>query len=479
MGIPATAKIESEEAALVKDHKEFKAYAKSEELARFEELDKIVSTSEFAAKVKAIKSQKFKNTEEYKQEKEYLSLKKSKDIKTYFKVKDSREREEYKQTDKSDELKKYQELSEYINSREFADAKQSAGKEYKNSDAYRKEQEYLSLKNSSSIRKYFKFKSSSAFKTYQQVKGSDRLNRLKELEEIIHSEAFKKVKDYMALKPQAKYEQSGEYKQENEYNELKKSEKLIWYQKLLKKNDFDRLKEWDLTFEDDFKDGSLDTSKWMTNYYWGDKLLKDTYALPGDKHFYTKGRNLEISDSVLKIVTRREQASGKVWDPRVGFLPQEFEYTSGLISTGKSFRQKYGKIRAKVRMSGAPVRQAIWMVADKILPHVDIARMEKGKLFCGNFWGNIAEKGGVKKKVAKQGAGKFTSDFYIYSVEWSPDKIIWKINEKAILTQSRGVPQDPMYLILSAGVTNGVPEHMLPSSMEVDWVKVYRKAGQE
>ena len=60
MGIPATAKIESEEAALVKDDKEFKAYSKSDELARFEELDKIVNTSEFAGKVKAIKSQKFK-----------------------------------------------------------------------------------------------------------------------------------------------------------------------------------------------------------------------------------------------------------------------------------------------------------------------------------------------------------------------------------------------------------------------------------
>ncbi len=476
MGIPATAKIESDEAALIKDHKEFTAYAKSEELARFQELDKIVNSSEFKGRVKAIKSQKFKNTEEYKKEKEYKALKNSGDIKTYFKVKDSRELEEYKQTDKSDELKKYEELSAYIKSGEFTSAKRSAGKEYKGSDAYRKEREYLGLKKSAALKKYYKFKESSKLKTYQQVKGSEKLNRLKELEDFLASEDFKKVKEYMALKPQAKYEQSKEYKQEQEYLELIKSEKLIWYQKLLKKNEFDKLKEWELTFEDDFTEGSLDRGKWMTNYYWGEKLLKDTYSLPGDKHTYTKGRNLELSESVLKIVTRKEQVSGMAWDPVMGFKNQDFDYTSGLISTGKSFRQQYGKVRAKVRMSQAPIRQAIWMVADKILPHVDVAKLEKGKIFHGNFWGNIAEKGGVQKKVVKKGAGKLTSDFFIYSVEWTPQQIVWKINEKVILKQTRGIPQEAMYLVISAGVTNGVPEHQLPASMEVDWVRIYKKA---
>ncbi len=476
MGIPATAKIESEEAALIDSYKEFIKYSKSDELSRFGELDKIVNTSEFTAKVKAIKSQKFRNTEEYKKEQEYVSLKKSKDIKTYFKLKDSRDLEEYKQTDKSDNLNKYQELAEYVNSKKFADARQTAGKEFKGSDDFKKEKDFIALRKSTEIKKYFKFKSSSKFETFKQVKGSDRLARLKELEEAINSEEFKKVKEYMALKPKAKYEQSKEYELEQEYLGLKKSEKLLWYRKLEKKNDFHKLKEWELTFEDDFTEGSLDTSKWMYNYFWGDKLLKDTYALPGDKHFYTKGKNIEISDSVLKIVTKKEVASGKIWDPVFGFKNQEFDYTSGLISTGKSFRQQYGRVRAKIRMSGAPVRQTMWMVADKILPHVDVAKVEKGKIFYGNFWGNIAEKGGVKKKIVKKSAGKFSSDFFIYSIEWTADKIIWKINEKTVLTQTQGVPQEPMYIALSAGVSNGISDQQLPAAMEVDWVKVYKKA---
>jgi hypothetical protein len=474
----ATSQMEAEEAALIKEYNDFLAYEKSEELKRFEELDRLVNAADFAGKVKEIKARKFRDTEEYRKEREYLSLKNSKDIKGYFKLKGSHELAEYKQTGKSAELEKYDELDAYLKTREFLDAKLSGKKQFKSSEAFQKLRQYKELKKSALLRRYFRLKESARMKNYIQVKGSDRLKRLEELEKYVSSDAFRKVREDMALKPQQKYEQSEEYKLEQEYLALKKSEKLLWFRRLQKKNEFHKLKEWELTFEDDFNEGSLDTKKWMTNYFWGETLLKDTYALPGDKHFYTRGKNIEIADSVLKIITRKETATGKVWNPVQGFLTRDFDYTSGLISTGQSFRQKYGRIRAKIRMSQAPVRQAMWMVAEKILPHVDVAKVERGRLFYGNFWGNIAEKGGVNKKIGKKAAEKYTSDYFIYSIEWSPEKIIWKINNKAVLTQTKGVPHEPMYLVFSSGVTNGVAEHQLPAKMEIDWVKIYQRAGQ-
>ena len=474
----ATSQIEAEEAALIKEYSDFRAYKKSEELNRVEELDRLVKSGEFTGKVKEIKARKFRDTEQYRKEQEYLALKKSKDIKGYLKLKGSSELSEYKQAGKSAELEKYNELDAFIKTREFLDARQSDKKKFKSSEAFQKQRQYKELKKSSMLRKYFKLKTSPKMKTYIQVKGSDRLKRLEELKQYVNTDEFRKVKEYMALKPQQKYEKSDDYKLEQEYLTLKKSEKLLWFRKLQKKNEFDKLKEWELTFEDDFTEGTLDTKKWMTNYYWGETLLKDTYALPGDKHFYTSGKNLEIADSVLKIITRKETTTGKVWNPLQGFLTQDFDYTSGLISTGKSFRQKYGKVRAKIRMSHAPVRQAMWMVAETILPQVDVAKMEQGKLYYGNFWGNIAEKGGVNKKIRKKTAEKYTSDYFIYSIEWTPEKLVWKINNKPVLTQTRGIPSEPMYLVLSAGVTNGVTEHQLPAKMEIDWVKIYQKAEQ-
>jgi len=474
---PPTEKIESEEAALIKDYNDFNAFANSEELKRYEELEKEVNTSEFTEKKKAIKAQKFKNTEEFAKQQEYLKLKKSKDIKNYYATKSSKELEEYNRLDGSEELKKYEQLSEYISSSEFSEQKSS--KDFKDSEAFRKEKEYLELKNSGPIKNYFKFKSSTLFDNYQRMHGSEEIAKYEELEKFVESEEFKKVKDYMALSPQKKYEESDEYKLEQEYNELKKSEKIIWYYKLKGKNEFNKITDWELTFEDDFLGSQVDSKKWMNRYFWGEVLLQDTYALPGDNHFYTDGRNLEIDNSVLKIVTKKESAEGKIWNPIAGFQHKEFEYTSGLISTGMSFRQKYGVIKAKVKFNSAPVRQAMFMVAEKILPHVDVVKLDKGKANFGNFWGNITEKGGVNKKLFKKGGSKFCSDFFIYTLEWTPDKLVWKINDLEVMTQTSGVPQDPMYIVFSSGISNSISDSQLPASMEIDWIKMYKKRESE
>jgi hypothetical protein len=472
---PPTAKIEAEEAALIKDYNDFNEYTNSEELKRYEELNKMINTSDFDQKKKSIKAQKFNQTEEYRKLQGYLRMKKAKHIRDYYKTKASKEFADYQRIDESEDLKKYEKLAEYINSKDFSNDRQQAGKDFKNTAAYGKEQEYLRLQNSQSIRSYFKFKISPLMENYKRLDGSEEIGKYENLEKFVNSEAFMKVKNFMALSPQKKYEQSEEYKLEQEYLGLKKSEKINWYFRLKKENDFRKITDWEMTFEDDFKEAKLSPKKWMNNYFWGDAILKDTYSLPGDKHLNTPGKNIEIKDSVLRITTRKENIEGKIWNPVLGFQKQQFNYTSGLVSTGKGYRQKYGVFKAKVRFSNTPVRQAVWMVAEKILPHVDVARLEKNKIHFGNFWGNISEKGGTNKKTYKKGGSKFSSDYFIYTLEWTPDKLVWKVNGLEALTQTQGVPQDPMYVGFSSGISDSVPDHMLPASMDIDWVRVYKK----
>ena len=85
-GVPTTAKVEQEEAALIKDYNDSQEYTGSEELSRYEELDAQVNSNEFAEKKKEITGRTFKATEEYKKEQEFLALKKSKSIKDYYKI---------------------------------------------------------------------------------------------------------------------------------------------------------------------------------------------------------------------------------------------------------------------------------------------------------------------------------------------------------------------------------------------------------
>jgi beta-glucanase (GH16 family) len=472
---PPTAKIEAEEAALIKDYNDFNEYTNSEELKRYEELDKMINTSDFEQKKKSIKAQKFTQTEEYRKLQEYLRMKKTKHIQNYYKTKASQELAEYQRIDGSEDLKKYEKLAEYVNSKEFYNERQQAGKDFKNTAAYGKEQEYLTLQKSQAIRNYFKFKISPLLENFKRLDGSEEIAKYEDLEKFVKSDDFMKVKTYMALSPQKKYEQSDEYKLEQEYLNLKKSEKINWYYRLKKDNNFRKITDWEMTFEDDFKDAKLDAKKWINNYFWGDAVLKDTYSLPGEKHLNTPGKNVEIKDSTLRITTRKENAEGKIWNPALGFQKQQFAYTSGLVCTGKSFRQKYGVIKAKVRFSNTPLKQAVWMVGEKILPHIDIAKLDKNKIHVGNFWGNLNDKGGPNKKSYKKGGSKFTSDYFIYTLEWTPDKLVWKVNGLEAMTQTTGVPQDPMYIGFSSGVSDPVPDHMLPTSMDVDWVRVYKK----
>ncbi len=66
---------------------------------------------------------------------------------------------------------------------------------------------------------------------------------------------------------------------------------------------------------------------------------------------------------------------------------------------------------------------------------------------------------------------KYANDFFIYTLEWTRDSLVWKINGIEIARQSSNIPQEPMYLLLAGGVETPVSGM---TTMEVDWVKVYR-----
>jgi len=362
----------------------------------------------------------------------------------------------YKDFENSDELKHYLDLEKEVTSSNFSLRKKRIFKEkYKNSEAFRKEERYNRL--------------------LARQRGDERSKELEELEDYINSEEFLKQKQYLTMRPAERYETTEEYQKETEYHELKKSDQITWFFRTRKKYPFRELEKWNLTFEDNFQGNKLDTSKWMTRYYWGDKTMDSSYVLQDDKSFITDGNNIEFYDRKARIVTRAEKTEGLMWRAEQGFVLEQFDFTSGLISTAGSFRQKYGIFRAKVKMGEGSVSQAFWMVSEKMLPHIDVARYEKGRLYSNYFWG----KGNKPQKSISKTAGKrYEGDYYIYSLEWSPGKLVWKINGKVFKTQTSGVPQEAMYINFSCNLKKDAHENNLPSAMEIDWVRVYKLKDQ-
>ena len=142
-----------------------------------------------------------------------------------------------------------------------------------------------------------------------------------------------------------------------------------------------------------------------------------------------------------------------------------------MISTARSFRQKYGTFHAKIKMAGTSVAQAFWMVSETMLPHVDVARYEDGKFYSNFFWGGSPSP---SKSLSKTGGAKYADEYFIYTLEWTPNKLTWKINGKVFKTQTSGVPQEEMYMNFSSNLKKDASEDGLPSAMEIDWVRVYK-----
>lgn len=476
--IPGIEDVEAKRAELIKEYEEFKEYDESDELKHFLELEKFVNSDEFPVRKKAIMEQKYSDTGEYQKEKRYFELKKSPMIKNYFKVKSSPKLQELQQVEQSGYPEEFNKLDQEVNSQEFIDKKKSMkSSEFKETDDFIKLQRYNELKKSKPLKNYYKFKESDNYKQYLEVEGSDMLKEYKELEEFINTDEFRKVKTYMLLSPKKKFLQSDEYAKLQEYNKLKKSDRIVRYYKLLKSDKFDELERWNLSFEDDFDGNKLDDKKWITKHYWGETVVNAPYSQDNELQYYTDGDNIELDDSHLRIITRQEQAKGNSWNPKIGFHVRNYDYTSGLVNTGTSFRQQYGLFEIKVKISPSfSVSHAFWMLSEKILPQINVFKFENKKFQFGHLWGNIDSKRNVNKQLSKVKASKFIDQYVIFSLEWTPEKITWKINDARVLTQKKDIPQEPMYLILSSGIfKKKVNEQELPGVMDIDWIKCYEE----
>lgn len=461
--IPATSKIEQEEKDLIAEFAKLNAFTTSDKLAEYNKLDKLVNSSDFIQKKKEIEGLQYKGSEEYSREKEFQTLQKSKDIVLYFRTAAGTSIKKFQELDGSEKIKDYETLEKEVTSVEFRQKMKS--KEFRKSEdfspASAKLQKYKELKSGSEIKDYYKFKSSKELANFKNIDGSKKLERFDELKEFVASDEFKKRKEYLLDKK--RFEKNEMFSQLQEYEKLKKDPDIIWYFKVRDSNKFDVLKHRELTFSDEFEGEKLDTKKWLTNYFWGDKLLKDRYSLESDLQAFTEKENFELRNSTLKINIKPQKVTGKIWTADKGFSTKEFGFTSGIINSGTSFRQKYGIFSAKIKLGNANAKSAFWMLSDKITPHVNVCRTSAGKVAFEYF---------VDGKHRRTSVGsRYSNDFFIFTLEWTSDKLVWKVNNTEVFTQTEQVPQEPMYINLAATLDKPMDGM---SSMEIDWVRVYQ-----
>ncbi len=452
-------------------------------LKRYEELEALISSPAFIDVQNYFQlssKERWKRQSESKIKDEYLLLSNDPSISDYLKFIQSKEFKLFKEADTTGIVAKYEELKKIVESPTFHKEKEYLllpfEEKWKQTDDYSHFEEYIKLSSDEHIKQYFKFISLNDYKIFEEVNKTNEIPYFEELQKYIQSNDFINYKEYMLLPFKQKWEKTEEHIKENEYKKLMEDEKIKWYLKIKDTHEFDELKRWKLTFFDDFNNDHIDANLWLTKYYWGDSILKDSYSLSNELHFNTDGKNIILRNSRLIIETRKEQVEGKAWNPMLGFVPKTFDYTSGLINTGKSFRQQYGRFCAKILMPSHPsITGAFWMVGNRIIPHIDIAKYAGRKIWMNTFWGDLTVPNGIRRTGTSLFSIKPSKKEYIYELRWTPNELIWYINGLEIYRTKEGIPNEPMYLQLSSSILNETGDNHFPVIMEIDWVKCYQE----
>jgi beta-glucanase (GH16 family) len=215
---------------------------------------------------------------------------------------------------------------------------------------------------------------------------------------------------------------------------------------------------WQVTFADDFDGEELDLRRWETGYKAGDHEAQ-----------YYVDDVFEIRDGILRI--RAEER--KVRDR---------EYASGIITTRDSFTQAYGRFEVRARIpSGQGLWPAFWLLpkVENYPTEIDVFEVlghQPYRVYMTNHW--RGEDGRSTSESYTYRGTDFSKRFHTYAVTWTEKEIIWDVDGIQRARETRGVPQEPMFLLLNLAVGGkwpGYPDETtpFPSYLEIDYVRVY------
>ncbi|PKV50182.1 glycosyl hydrolase family 16 [Aquimarina sp. MAR_2010_214] len=200
-----------------------------------------------------------------------------------------------------------------------------------------------------------------------------------------------------------------------------------------------------------------------------------------EKQYYTnRTDNIIVADGMLKITAKSESYSGS-------------NYTSARIKSQGLYDFKYGRIdvRAKLPegggtwpalwMLGANYETAIWPACGEIdiMEHVgNNQNTIHGSIHTTSSSGNTVNTGSTT-------VSNVSSEFHIYSVNWSGDEISFLIDDEIHYTYNPTIkdattwPFDAnQFIIFNIAMGGNMGETIDPtfteSTMEIDYVKVYQ-----
>lgn len=218
---------------------------------------------------------------------------------------------------------------------------------------------------------------------------------------------------------------------------------------------------WNLVFDDEFANSSLDPSKWSTGWL-GSGITAPVNS--EELECYDPAQVSEANGELdLNLVAESESCGGETRP-----------YASGMVTTDGKFSFTYGFVEARVWLPGTGSAisdwPAVWADGTGTWPQtgeLDVLEGLAGQA-CWHFHDPSGAPGGCS-------TGAFTGGWHTFGADWEPGSVTYYYDGINVGAITSGITSSPMYLILNLAVdnTNGGPIQA-PATMRIAYVRVWQ-----
>ncbi|HEY3694278.1 Calx-beta domain-containing protein [Phenylobacterium sp.] len=239
-----------------------------------------------------------------------------------------------------------------------------------------------------------------------------------------------------------------------------------------------------LTFSDEFNNLSLwngSAGTWYTNYYFGADIA--TFPSNGELQWYINDNTANtssvnpwtVSSGVLSLTAAKT-------DPAIKPYINNYDYTSGVLTTQFSYSQTYGYFEISAKLpKGDGLWPAFWLLPSQAgawRPEIDVMEVlgkDPTSLWQFSHPADTSYDRSFNTKVPDMSAG-----FHRYGVDWEADKITYYFDGQVTgVAPTAPEMNSPMYMILNlavGGSWGGPPtaSTVFPANYQIDYIRAYQ-----
>jgi beta-glucanase (GH16 family) len=216
---------------------------------------------------------------------------------------------------------------------------------------------------------------------------------------------------------------------------------------------------WHLSWSDDFAGPALDTTKWSTGWF-GNGVTVPVNSFEQEcydpSQVAVSGGNLNLT-----AIAKPQTVNGKT-----------YPYSSGIVTTMGKFTFTHGVVEARIYLSGSNAKidnwPAFWADGTGSWPMTGELDVMEG-LGGSAAYHFHSPAGGPGSSVA----GNFTG-WHTYAADWQPGVVTYYYDGNEVGQITTGITSSPMYLILNDAVAGQGGSVVAPSTMQVDYVRVWQ-----